>query len=160
MLVPVVLMGLMSIESHAQSNWEAGLRAGENFGFDVTIPLSAAPRLHLATYFLSDFDYDHRYHNDNFGLGAYFDWMFALEGGPTGLKFYPGVGPEMYFGDDFNIGVAGNFGAEYTFDFPLTVGLDWRPGVIFTNDIGFQGNNIGAIARFRFGEGINFKRTR
>ena len=83
--------------------------------------------------------------------------MFSLEGGPTGLKFYPGIGPEMFFGDNFNFGIAGDFGVEYSFEFPLTIGLDWRPGAMFTNDIGFHGGNWGFIARFRFGEGVRFK---
>lgn len=150
----IVLAGLFTVESNAQSNWEAGIRFGNDFAIDATIPLSAKPRLHATAYFGG---------NDvaraDFGLGAYFDWMFALQGGPTGLKFYPGVGPEFYFGDDFNVGVAGNFGAEYSFEFPLTIGIDWRPGLMFTNDIGFHSSNWGFTARFRFGEGVSFKST-
>ena len=136
-------------ESKAQANWELGIRFGEDFAIDATIPLSAKPRLHAAAYFGG--------HSSDFGLAGYFDWMFSLEGGPNGLKFYPGVGPEFYFGDNFNVGVAGDFGAEYSFDFPLTIGLDWRPGIMFTNDIGFHAGNWGLTARFRFGEGVRFK---
>lgn len=139
-----------AIDSKAQANWEAGIRFGQDFAIDATIPLSTKPRLHVAAYFGGP-------ESSDFGLGGYFDWMFSLDGGPTGLKFYPGVGPEIYFGDDFNIGVAGDFGAEYSFDFPLTIGIDWRPGVMFTNDIGFHGGNWGFVARFRFGEGVSFR---
>ena len=60
------------------------------FSIDATIPISAAPRLHPAIYF------------DRFGIGTYFDWMFSISGGPTGLKFYPGVGPEFFFENDFD----------------------------------------------------------
>ena len=141
-------------DSKAQSNWEAGIRFGEDFAIDATIPLSAKPRLHVAAYFGNN-SIDNL-HSD-FGLAGYFDWMFSLEGGPTGLKFYPGVGPEFYFGGNFNVGVAGDFGVEYSFDFPLTIGLDWRPGIMFTNDIDFHASNWGLTARFRFGEGVRFK---
>ncbi|MCK5371749.1 MAG: outer membrane insertion C- signal [Cyclobacteriaceae bacterium] len=153
-LFTTLLFAGLANDSKAQSNWEAGIRFGQNFAIDATIPLSAKPRLHVAAYFG-----DHKIENLNsdFGLAGYFDWMFSLEGGPTGLKFYPGVGPEFYFGDNFNVGVAGDFGAEYSFDFPLTIGLDWRPGVMFTNDIGFHASNWGITARFRFGEGVKFK---
>lgn len=147
--VVLVFLTTLSIDSQAQSNWEAGIRFGDDFAIDATIPLSAKPRLHVAAYFGNS-------HGSNFGLAGYFDWMFSLDGGPTGLKFYPGVGPEFYFGDNFNVGVAGDFGAEYSFDFPLTIGLDWRPGVMFTNDIGFHSRNWGISARFRFGEGVKF----
>ena len=148
-LITTLLFAGLVNDSKAQSNWEVGIRFGDEFAIDATIPLSAKPRLHAAAYFGG--------HGSDFGLAGYFDWMFSLEGGPTGLKLYPGVGPEFYFGDNFNVGVAGDFGAEYSFDFPLTIGLDWRPGIMFTNDIGFHASNWGLTARFRFGEGVRFK---
>ena len=150
-LFAILLTAMLSVDVKAQSNWELGMRFGDpNVAIDATVPLSASPRLHAAAYF------DNRFGSD-FGLGAYFDWMFSLEGGPTGLKFYPGVGPEFWFGD-FNFGVAGDFGVEYSFDFPLTLAFDWRPGIFFTNSIGFDGENVGISARFRFGEGVRFKK--
>ncbi len=129
----------------AQANWELGVRAGHDYyGIDATIPLAASPRLHPAIYI------------DRFGIATYFDWMFALSGGPTGLKFYPGVGPEFFFGDSFDFHIAGDFGVEYTFDFPLTVGFDWRPGFAVTEGFEFKSSNWGFFARFRFGEGVKF----
>ena len=142
--------GMMSMvqTAKAQANWEAGVRFGDNFAIDATIPINKEPRLHAAVY------------TERFGLGAYFDWMFELNNGPKGLKFYPGVGPEFMFGNEFDINIAGDFGAEYSFDFPLTVGVDWRPGFQLTNDFDFHSSNWGVIARFRFGEGTSFKRTK
>ena len=137
---------LMSNKTQAQSNWEAGVRFGDGFSIDATIPLKKR-RVHVAAYL-----------DNNFALGAYFDWMFSLDGGPTGLKFYPGVGPEFVFANDFGFNIAGDFGAEYSFDFPLTIGLDWRPGFQVTNDFNFYGGNWGFIARFRFGEGVSFSK--
>ena len=147
-LVSVIFLCFQLTESKAQSNWEVGLRFGEpSVALDATIPLATAPRLHTAIYM-----------TDVFGIGGYFDWMFSLDGGPTGLKFYPGVGPEFFFGDDFHFVVSGDFGAEYSFDFPLTVFFDWRPGFVVTNEFDFRGDNIGIGARFRFGEGVRFQR--
>ncbi|WP_167617248.1 hypothetical protein [Maribellus sediminis] len=139
---------IISGTTTAQSNWEAGVRFGNDFALDLTIPLSASPRLHGAVYF-----------NNDVTVGAYFDWMFALSDGPSGLKFYPGVGPEFYFRNNFDVAVAGDFGVEYSFDFPLTIGLDWRPHFMVTNSMKFNSGNWGFIARFRFGEGVNFVRT-
>lgn len=126
----------------AQSAFEAGIRFGDgfnSFSIDATFPLSKAPRLHTAFYL-----------NDGFDLGLYFDWMFSLDGGPQGLKFYPGLGPELYFGDDFNLGIAGDFGVEYSFKFPLTIGIDYRPGFMVTDGFKFYSGNWGILARFRF----------
>ena len=132
---------LSSIESIAQSNWEAGVRFGDNWSVEATIPIGTTPRLHPAVYF------------DRFGVATYFDWMFALSDGPSGLKFYPGVGPEFYFGDRFDVAVAGDFGVEYAFKFPMTIGFDWRPGFRLTNDVEWKSNNWGFIVRYRFKEG-------
>lgn len=146
LLVSFVL--LVGSDVKAQSNWEAGVRFGNDISVDLTIPLSAAPRLHPAVYF------------DRFGIGGYFDWMFALSGGPTGLKFYPGIGPEFWFGNDFDFHIAGDFGAEYSFDFPLTIGFDWRPGFMVTDSFKWKSSNWGFIARFRFGEGVKFEKAK
>ena len=113
----------------AQANWEIGMRFGDDIAIDATIPLAASPRLHPAIYF------------DRFGVATYFDWMFALSDGPAGLKFYPGVGPEFFFEDSFDFHIAGNFGAEYSFDFPLTLAFDWRPGFAVTEGLDFKYSN-------------------
>jgi hypothetical protein len=133
-----------SSDLKAQANWEIGARFGDDISIEATIPLAASPRLHPAIYF------------NRFGVATYFDWLFALTDGPTGLKFYPGVGPEFFFEDSFDFHIAGNFGAEYSFDFPLTLAFDWRPGFAVTEGFNFKYGNWGFSARFRFGEGSRF----
>ncbi len=148
-LLSFLLSGTMLFgqKAQAQSNWEAGVRFGDGFSIDATVPFKA-PRIHLAAYV-----------DNGFALGGYFDWLFSLDGGPAGLKFYPGVGPEFYFTNGFDFAVAGDFGAEYSFDFPLTIGLDWRPRIMVTNNTGFYGGNWGILARFRFAEGASFSKA-
>lgn len=148
----VLLIGFFIISGinqiSAQSNWEIGLRFGDVVALDATIPIAAAPRLHPAIYFY-----------DDLSLGTYFDWMFAIEGDLYGFKLYPGVGPELHFGNELDLGVAGDFGIEYSFDFPLTIGLDWRPGLMLTDGFDLYTHNWGIFARFRFGEGVRFVRA-
>ena len=138
LLIPIIMIGT---ELKAQSNWEVGMRFGHNIAIDATLPIGLSPRFHPAVYI-----------TDRWGIGAYFDWMFALSGGPTGLKFYPGLGPEFFFENDFDVAIAGDFGVEYSFDFPLTIGFDWRPGFTLTNNFKGKASNWGFIARFRIGE--------
>jgi len=76
--------------------------------------------------------------------------MFVLDGGNRRLKFYPGIGPEFYFGENFDLGIAGDFGVEYSFKFPVTIGIDWRPGFMVTDSFNSYTNNWGLFARFRF----------
>jgi len=133
------LFSIIGASSFAQSAFEAGLRYGEEFAIDATFPLSKAPRLHTTFYLEGDF-----------AIGTYLDWLFSLDGGPQGLKFFPGVGPEFYFGDNFNLGIAANLGVEYSFKFPLTIGIDYRPGFMITDSFKGYSNNWGIVARFRF----------
>jgi len=138
--ITTLLLTLISLTfSQAQSAFEVGIRGGDNFSIDATFPLSKAPRLHTAFYVENDF-----------ALGTYLDWLFALDGGPQGLKFFPGIGPEFYFGDSFHMGIAGDIGVEYSFGFPLTVGIDYRPGFMITDSFKFYSKNWGITARFRF----------
>ena len=140
----IIFLLLTSIKVNAQSNWEAGLRFGDNWSAEATIPIGAKPRLHTVVYF------------DRFGLATYFDWMYTISGGPTGLKFYTGLGPEVFFGNQVDVAVAGDFGAEYAFKFPLTIGFDWRPGFRLTNGVKWKSSNWGIIARYRFKNGVKF----
>lgn len=128
-------------ELKSQANWEIGARFGDDIAIEATLPIGLAPRFHPSVYI-----------TDRFGVGAYFDWMFALSGGPSGLKFYPGLGPEFFFENSFDFHIAGNFGVEYTFEFPLTVGFDWRPGFKVTEDFKFKSSNWGITVRFKLGE--------
>jgi hypothetical protein len=141
-LFGIFTLALMSPKVTAQSNWEIGMRFGPDISVDATIPLGRGPRFHPSVYI-----------TDRFGVGGYFDWMFALSGGPTGLKFYPGVGPEFFFGNSFDFHIAGDFGVEYAFEFPLTIGFDWRPGFMVTEKFKFKSNTWGITARFRIGKG-------
>ena len=145
-LIAAILL-LMCTDMNGQSNWEIGGRFGNTWGLDITIPF-AAPRLHPAVYFGNDVV-----------VGAYFDWLFDLEGDPYGLKFYPGVGPELHFGNNLDIAAAGNFGVEYSFGFPLTIAFDWRPRFMLTDQFDFNGKNWGISARLRIGKGVRFVRS-
>jgi hypothetical protein len=78
---------ILSNNLKAQSNREVGVRGFDLWSVEAAIPIAATPRFHPAVYF------------DCFGIGGYFDWMFSLSGGPTGLKFFPCVGPELWFGE-------------------------------------------------------------
>jgi len=55
--------------------------------------------------------------------------------------------------------LAGDFGVEYAFDFPLTLGLDWRPSFFlsrvddFDEFDEFEPSNWGISIRYRFGKG-------
>ena len=58
--------------------------------------------------------------------GAY-QWVFDLSQLEQGFKWYAGVGGGAHIGKNARIGILGNLGIEYTFEFPLQISLDVRP---------------------------------
>ena len=49
------------------------------------------------------------------------------------------------------VGIDGVLGLEYEFvDPPVSVGIDWQPGINFTGYTGFWANNIGLSVRYVF----------
>ena len=118
---------------------ELGVRFGNDFSIDAAVPFAKAGRLHPSVTI-----------NDGGAtVATYVDWMLNLNEA-SGLALYYGVGPEFYFYSGFDFGIAGDFGMEYAFQFPLTIGFDWRPGFILTNSFDFQTSNWGFTARWRF----------
>ena len=83
-------------------------------------------------------------------------FVFASEGN---FNFYAGPGAQIGFygskDDDDNsvtkmgLGVVGQIGMEYNFSLPLSLSLDWRPGISLTGGgFGWQGFALGIRYRF------------
>ena len=85
-------------------------------------------------------------------LVAIYDFSIA----PVGpFNFYAGPGafiamwPGAHHEDThMNVGIAGQIGLEYTFDFPLNISLDWRPCFNLMN--GFAWAPYGAALGIRY----------
>jgi len=79
--------------------------------------------------------------------GAY-QWVFDLSQLEQGFKWYAGVGGGAYIGKNARIGILGNLGIEYTFEFPLQLSLDIRP-IFYLNRLSDDPDDH----RFRHGGG-------
>ena len=119
------------------TGFELGLRGGYHNGVSFAMPLGAN-RLHAAVGFGSNLDID-----------ALYDWQIPVFG--EGWFVYLGVGVSMEFASDFEFGAAGDLGLEYQFNFPLSIGADYRPIYEFTGNSGFK-SGWGISARWRFGK--------
>ncbi|MGM0944088.1 MAG: outer membrane insertion C- signal [Bacteroidota bacterium] len=141
LMLAVFFMGTFAIlESHAQ---EVGLRFGNVNGNNVALD---------AVFSLGEFS---RVHGDlSFGRGGVgIDLLWNPIYRPisdTEFNYYLGVGPSLFLGDPFSLGAAGEIGAEYEFpDFPLIVGLDWRPYFILVENTTFDPGGFGLNIRWR-----------
>ena len=71
----------------------------------------------------------------NFGLSGIYHWVFDLSSVTDGLNWY--LGPGVQLGSTYGtgisngllLGIMGQIGAEYNFDFPLQLSLDYRPAI-------------------------------
>ena len=142
-LLTLTLTLLFSLQMHAQSRYsgyELGLRFGDTYGgeaaLDAMIPFYGN-RIHANLSF---------HHNGIIAAGLY-NWRFPIG---NGFTFYPGAGGVVSVGETLLLGVAGEIGAEYSFDIPLTIGLDWRPVLGILNTSGFGADGFGLNIRYRF----------
>lgn len=134
-------------ESKAQDleSLELGIRINLDDGpfdaaFDGVYNLSDANRLH-ANLGIGD---------GGIGADLIYDWVFSFNGNGR-LIFYPGVGASLYFlSDDVVLGVTGEFGLEYRFDIPISLGLDYRPTFTVLPSTDFGTNSVGLNVRWRF----------
>lgn len=91
--------------------------------------------------------------NDNaFSPSVVYQWVMDLSALEQGFNWYAGVGGSaIFYSGGASVGVLGNLGIEYNFEFPLQLSLDIRPGLYFGNH--WSGFGFGAAAfgiRYKF----------
>jgi hypothetical protein len=123
---------------------EVGIRFGDAFGghyaVDGVFGLGQFSRIHA----------DVSFGNDGVGVEALWDLLYKPLG--EGFDWYVGVGPSVYLGDPFLLAVSGEIGVEYHFDFPVAVGVDWRPSFIIVDHTDFESGWFGVNVRYVFGK--------
>jgi len=142
-------VGLMT--SNAQNVGELGVRWGDvtggDFAIDGIIGLGQFSRIHANVSFgggeLSGTD---------FGIDAIWDFIYRPLGGEA-FNWYAGAGPFLGFGDIFSLGAAGEIGLQYTFNFPMSLSIDWRPYFRLVEDTDFYAGGFGLNLRYVFGSG-------
>ncbi len=136
-------------------NKTIGLRLGSGFGYGAEIsyqqPLSKTNRLEL----------DLGLNSWGFGLNGVYQWVWDLSELADGFNWYAGVGAGIgSYNFKYNtlpnnpsnlsIGVLGQIGIEYKFEIPLTLSLDYRPGLYFLNGFNSSYDGICIAGRYRF----------
>lgn len=95
-----------------------------------------------------------RIHADiSFGNGVGIDvlWNFIYKPlGGEALNWYASVGPYAVFDDPFTLGIVGELGLEYRFNFPISVSADWRPSFRIIDNTDFHAGGFGLNVRYIF----------
>ena len=136
LLTILVIIGLTQF-TQAQ---EVGVRFGDAFGGHYAVDARFSG-LHADVSF------------GNSGVGLEVLWDLLYQGlGEKGFDWYVGAGLSSFLGDPFQLGITGEVGLEYHFDFPIAIGADWRPSFIFIDHTDFEGGWFGFNVRYVFGK--------
>ena len=121
---------------------EVGIRFGDAIGGNVAVD---------AVFGLGEFS---RIHADasfgDGGVGVEALWDFFDRPIASGFDWYIGAGPFAFLGDPFLLGISGEIGIEYHFDFPLAIGADWRPTFTIIENTDFHAGGFGLNIRYVF----------
>ena len=135
-LLTVFVIIVISQLNQAQ---EIGIRFGDAFGGNYAVDARFSG-LHADVNF------------GDGGIGLEVLWDLLYQGlGAKGFDWYAGAGLSTYLGDPFLLGITGEIGLEYHFDFPIVVGADWRPTFIVIDYTEFEGGWFGFNVRYVFG---------
>ena len=154
-LTLTLIVSMVSAIKAQADNKAIGLRLGGGFGGGAEIsyqqPLDKANRLEV----------DLGLNSWGFGLNGIYQWVWDLSDLGDGFNWYAGVGAgvgtynfnygnDIHANRDFSIGVLGQVGLEYKFEIPLTLSLDYRPGIYFVPSFNGSYDGICLGARYRF----------
>jgi hypothetical protein len=134
----VSLMGALNAQVDKKA---IGLRLGNGAEISYQHPLGNANRLEL----------DLGLNGWGYGLDGIYQWVWGLPQIAQGVNWYAGVGAGLGINPvGFGLGVLGQVGAEYSFNFPLQLSLDYRPGIYFLPAFGISYSEICLGVRYRF----------
>lgn len=94
------------------------------------------------------------------GAMGIYHWVWNLDEVTDGLKWYagPGVAAGLTYGNYYSsnqlyLGIAGQVGIEYKFEFPLQLSLDYRPAIYLVRPTSMSYGNYDGVclsARYVF----------
>ncbi|MBQ3174597.1 MAG: hypothetical protein IJB58_01330 [Bacteroidales bacterium] len=92
-----------------------------------------------------------------FSVEGMYQWMFDFPASTAGIwQWYAGAGLGMggWTNDDFKhgfaVGVLAQIGIEYSFNIPLMLSLDYRPGIYFVPNTSFDYTGLALGVRYCF----------
>jgi hypothetical protein len=149
-LVLFLFAVLSSAALVAQAERAIGVRFGAGGEVSYQHPLGESNRVEL----------DLGLSPQSFGLNGIYHWVNDLSEWTDGMSWYYGPGATIGFSNtsplfptrEFALGVVGQIGLEYKFDFPLQLTIDYRPTFYLVRNAGTGGNynDICLSARYRF----------
>jgi hypothetical protein len=144
LLLAVVSATILSAQTTEKT---IGLRFGTGGEISYQHPISDINRL----------EFDLGLRPQSIGLTGIYHWVNDLSDWTDGMYWYYGPGATVGIAETTNInklmlGVTGQVGLEYRFEFPLQLSIDYRPSFYLIKPAGSGGSydDICLSARYRF----------
>ena len=138
----ILILAAIFLVTSVASAQELGVRFGDTSGGNVAVdgifPLGSLSRIHGDVSF-----------KDGVGIDLIWDFLYKPLGGEA-LNWYAGVGAFTHIGDNFTLGVVGELGLEYRFNFPISLSADWRPSFRIIDNTDFSVKGFGVNIRYIF----------
>jgi len=139
LLILSVLFALVTVSSAQELGIRFGDATGGNVAVDAVFSLGSWSRVHG----------DVSFGNSGVGVDLLWDFIYQPLSGEA-FNWYAGVGPFVWIGDPFQLGVVGELGLEYRFQFPLSLSADWRPSFRIIDNTDFSASGFGLNVRYIF----------
>lgn len=139
LLILSVLFALVTVSSAQELGIRFGDATGGNVAIDGVFSLGSWSRVHG----------DVSFGNSGVGVDLLWDFIYQPLSGEA-FNWYAGVGPFVWIGDPFQLGVVGELGLEYRFKFPMSLSADWRPSFRIIDNTDFNAGGFGLNVRYIF----------
>ena len=138
LLILSILFALAAVSSAQELGIRFGDATGGNVAVDGVFALGSWSRVHADISF-----------GNGVGIDALWDFIYQPLSGEA-FNWYAGVGAFTWLGDPFQLGVIGELGLEYRFQFPLSLSADWRPSLRIIDNTSFSASGFGLNVRYIF----------
>lgn len=146
----VILFAASAVLMFAQTEKAIGVRFGAGGEISYQQPVGASNRI----------EFDLGLSPQSFGINGIYHWVNDLSSWTEGMYWYYGPGiaagfsntSALYPVSKLAVGVVGQIGLEYRFEFPLQLSVDYRPAFYLMGPAGSIGSygDICLSARYRF----------
>ncbi len=136
--IAAAVIMLTSIISAQEIGVRFGDVTGGNVAVDAVFSAGGLNRIHGDLSF-----------GDGVGIDLLWDFIYKRLG-KEAMNWYAGVGVFTFLGTPFQLGVVGELGLEYRFQFPLSVSADWRPSFRLIDNTDFHAGGFGLNIRYIF----------
>jgi len=149
LLLIAVFVGITSLSNAQVQKKAVGLRFGNLGGLGAEVT-------YQQPYKNNRIELDLGLNSAGFGINGIYQWVKPLPEFEDGFYLYYGGGVSLGYytynsnPKGINLGIIGQIGLEYDFEFPLQISIDLKPCIYLIPPVALVADNICVAVRYRF----------